>query len=173
MNVYPFYLLTLGGLLKMMEITFAVPSLVLLSSLSFNDMSGLFEMQHGDVSLTMTIFAFATSAAILLLTIVSGSDDVPHTRFYRINYAIGTLLLALNTFMFYGRHSSASASRPVVCPPGGTCPAAITSKELKDPLYAFYLKWGRPCCGGALDAKRKCVYACVFKIDGGLPNDPS
>ncbi|KAL1474745.1 hypothetical protein MTO96_037757 [Rhipicephalus appendiculatus] len=94
MNGYPFYFLSHGGLLKMMEITFAAPSLVLPSSLSFNDMS-----------------------TFLLLTIVNGSDDVPHTGFYLINYAIGTLLLALNSFTFYGRYSSPAASKHVVFPP--------------------------------------------------------
>ncbi|KAL1480606.1 hypothetical protein MTO96_050889 [Rhipicephalus appendiculatus] len=166
MNGSPFYLLSLCGLLKMMEITFAVPSLVLLSSLSFNDMSGLFEMQHGDVSLTMTIFAFATSAAILLLTILNGSDDVPHTRFYRINYAIGTLLLALNTIMFYGRYTSPAVSKPVVCPPGGTSPAAITGKELKDPAYVFYL-----CVANTIAYAINFFYA--LTIQNNVPESPN
>ncbi|KAH6927138.1 hypothetical protein HPB50_027454 [Hyalomma asiaticum] len=155
MSGTPLYLLTPGGLLKMVEISFAVPSLVLLSSLSFNDMSGQFEMQHGDLSLTMTIFAFATSSAILLMTIVNGSDDLPQMQLYRINYAVGTLLLSLNTFMFYVRYTTAaSVSNSLVSADGCITPAAITGKELRNPSYAFYL-----CVGNTMAYALNLLYA--------------
>lgn len=102
----PVYLLTLGGLLKMVQICCAAPSLVLLASAAFNHTSSEFEMEHGDVSLTMTVFAFATSACIITVTILNGSAELPQMQLYRMNYAIGALALAINTVLFYVRSSS-------------------------------------------------------------------
>ncbi|KAK8772469.1 hypothetical protein V5799_024287 [Amblyomma americanum] len=108
----PVYLLTFGGLLKMVEIGCAIPSLVLLTSLSFNETTGEFEMEHGDVSLTMTIFAFATSAGVMAVTILNGSTDVPQMQMYRMNYAIGTLALAINTVLYYVRFMNTPTPAP-------------------------------------------------------------
>ncbi|KAH6925067.1 hypothetical protein HPB50_000289 [Hyalomma asiaticum] len=108
-------LLTFGGLLKMVQISCSIPSLVLVTWLSFNHNTGEFEMEHTDVSLTMTIFAFATSAAIITVTILNGSVDVPHMQMYRMNYAIGTLALAVNTVLFYVRFTNASTSATTPC----------------------------------------------------------
>ncbi|KAH7985048.1 hypothetical protein HPB49_026630 [Dermacentor silvarum] len=129
----PVYLLTFGGLLKMVQIGCAIPSLMIVTSLAFNHNTGEFEMEHTDVSLTMTIFAFAMSAAIITVTILNGSVDVPHMQMYRMNYAIGTLALAVNTVLFYVRFTNASSA---VATPGTTVHGPNSSPE-SDGLMAI------------------------------------
>ncbi|KAL1442697.1 hypothetical protein MTO96_030670 [Rhipicephalus appendiculatus] len=140
----PVYLLTFGGLLKMVQIGCAIPSLVLITSLSFNHDTGEFEMEHTDVSLTMTIFAFATSATIIAVTILNGSVDVPSMQMYRMNYAIGTLALAVNTVLFYVRFANASSTsagpgttghEPKPSPPTDEPIATVESEDMSIPFF--------------------------------------
>lgn len=87
-------------LLKMMELFCALPSLFLLATLTFNEKLRVFEMDHGDVSLTMTIFAFATSTGIFTVSVINGTKGITQTQLYRMNYAIGSLSLAVNTIAY-------------------------------------------------------------------------
>ncbi|KAL3238974.1 hypothetical protein MRX96_021748 [Rhipicephalus microplus] len=108
----PVYLLTFGGLLKMVQIGCAIPALVLVTSLSFNHETGEFEMEHTDM--------------------------------YRMNYAIGTLALAVNTGLFYVRFASARSTSaapgttehgPKPTPPNNEIIATVESEDMSIPFY--------------------------------------
>lgn len=97
------YLFSCGGLLKIVQLTCSLTTLYQIATLTFDRKHQVFRMEQGDLSVTVTVFAFATSSCILTISILNGSSDVPETQLYRMNYAIGALVLSVNTGFYAAR----------------------------------------------------------------------
>ncbi|KAL1439636.1 hypothetical protein MTO96_031894 [Rhipicephalus appendiculatus] len=80
-----------GGLLKMIQILIGLVLMLILMGGHYDVSTGLYRLRIDAFLMTMTVFTFVLTSALLLMCTIMGSTELPNSVLYRINYLLATI----------------------------------------------------------------------------------